>query len=136
MKLGNKIQFGVQAIQAGQKSSTVMAAPQLIANSTTGKFVITSPVSKALNIAVGENIMFLNNIAGVEAAIQQRVSDVVDYCNENGIDIDTREGVDKLLSVFIGRNLIAVKPRIAFRHIFQCFCFGNNLFMKFFCCFR
>ena len=100
MKLGNKIQFGVQAIQAGQKSSTVMAAPQLIANSTTGKFVITSPVSKALNIAVGENIMFLNNIAGVEAAIQQRVSDVVDYCNENGIDIDTREGVDKLLSVF------------------------------------
>ena len=100
MKLGNKIQFGVQAIQAGQKSSTVMAAPQLIANSTTGKFVITSPVSKALNIAVGENVMFLNNIAGVEAAIQQRVSDIVDYCNEYGIDIDTREGVDKLLSVF------------------------------------
>ena len=34
MKLGNKISFGVQAVQAGQKSSTVNAAPQLIANST------------------------------------------------------------------------------------------------------
>ena len=100
MKLGNKISFGVQAVQAGQKSSTVNAAPQLIANSTTGKFVITSPVSKALNIAVGENVMFLNNIAGVEAAIQQRVDDVVNYANENGIDINTREGEEQLLATF------------------------------------
>lgn len=100
MKLGNKISFGVQAVQAGQKSSTVNAAPQLIANSTSGKFVITSPVSKALNIAVGENVMFLNNIAGVEAAIQQRVDDVVNYANENGIDINTREGEEQLLAVF------------------------------------
>ena len=79
MKLGNKISFGVQAVQAGQKSSTVNAAPQLIANSTSGKFVITSPVSKALNVAVGENVMFLNNIQGVEAAIQARVEDVKQY---------------------------------------------------------
>lgn len=100
MKLGNKISFGVQAVQAGQKSSTVNAAPQLIANSTIGKFVITSPVSKALNIAVGENVMFLNNIAGVEAAIQQRVDDVVNYATENGIDINTREGEEQLLATF------------------------------------
>lgn len=99
MKLG-KIQFGVQAVIAGQKSATVNAAPQLIANSTSGKFVITSPVSKALNIAVGENIMFLNNIAGVESAIQQRVDDVVKYAEENGIDINTREGEEQLLAVF------------------------------------
>lgn len=100
MKLGNKISFGVQAVQAGQKSSTVNAAPQLIANSTSGKFVITSPVSKALNVAVGENVMFLNNIQGVEAAIQARVEDVVNYAAENGIDINTREGEEQLLSVF------------------------------------
>lgn len=100
MKLGNKIQFGVQAIVAGQKSSTVNAAPQLIANSTSGKFVITSPVSKALNIAVGENVMFLNNIQGVEAAIQARVEDVVAYANENGIDIESREGQDAILAAF------------------------------------
>ena len=100
MKLGNKISFGVQAVQAGQKSSTVNAAPQLIANSTSGKFVITSPVSKALNVAVGENVMFLNNIQGVEAAIQARVEDVVNYATENGIDINTREGEEQLLAVF------------------------------------
>lgn len=100
MKLGNKISFGVQAVQAGQKSSTVNATPQLIANSTSGKFVITAPVSKALNIAVGEYVMFFNNIAGVEAAIQQRIDDLVNYANENGIDIDTREGEKQLLATF------------------------------------
>lgn len=100
MKLGNKIQFGVQAIVAGQKSTTVNAGPQLIVNSTSGKFVITAPVSKALNIAVGEHIMFLNNIQGVEAAIQARVDDVVAYATENGIDIDSREGQDTLLAAF------------------------------------
>ena len=100
MKLGNKISFGGQAVQAGQKSSTVNAAPQLIANSTSGKFVITSPVSKALNVAVGENVMFLNNIQGVEAAIQARVEDVVNYAAEKGIDINTREGEEQLLAAF------------------------------------
>lgn len=100
MKLGNKLQFGVNAIQAGQKSATVNATPQLIANSTPGKFSVTSPVSKALAIAVGENIMFLNNIAGVEMAIQNRVPDVVAYAQEHGIDINTREGEDALLKEF------------------------------------
>lgn len=100
MKLGNKISFGVQAVQAGQKSSTVNAAPQLTASSTPGKFVITSPVSKALNVAVGENIMFLNNIAGVEAAVQARVEDVVAYAEENGIDLSTREGEDQIIAAF------------------------------------
>ena len=99
MKLGN-IKFGVSAVVAGQKSSTVNAAPQLTASSTAGKFVITAPVSKALNIAVGENIMFLNNIAGVEAAIQQRVEDVVNYASENGIDLNTREGEETILKTF------------------------------------
>lgn len=98
MKLGTKISFGINAVQAGQKSSTVNAAPQLIANSTLGKFVITSPVSKALNIAVGENIMFLNNIAGVEAAVQAKVADVVAYAEENNIDLSTREGEDAVIA--------------------------------------
>ena len=100
MKLGNKISFGVQAVQAGQKSSTVNAEPTLIANSTPGKFVITAPVSKALNIAVGENVMFLNNIAGVEAAVQSRNEDVVAFAAEQGIDINTREGEEQLISTF------------------------------------
>ena len=100
MKLGNKIQFGVNAVVAGQKKSVVNAMPQLIVNSTQGKFSITSPVSKALGVAVGENVMFLNNIQGVENAIQARLDDVVNYANENGIDIETREGQDALLNAF------------------------------------
>lgn len=100
MKLANKLQFGINAMQAGQKSATVNAVPQLIANSTNGKFQITSPVSKALGIAVGDNVMFLNNISGVEAAIQARNEDIVVYAAENGLDLDTREGVDAVLNAF------------------------------------
>ncbi len=98
MKTFGKFNFGVQAVQAGQKAATVNAEPQLIVNSTPGKFVITSPVSKALNVAVGENVMFLNNIAGVEAAVQARNEDVVAFAAENGFDLNTRDGEDALIS--------------------------------------
>lgn len=100
MKLGSKVKFTVTAVQAGQKSATVNAEPRLIANSTVGKFSITSPVSKALAIAVGENVMFLNNIPAVEAAISQQVEDIVTWANENGIDLNTREGQDAALTAF------------------------------------
>ena len=100
MKLGNKVSFGVQAVVAGQKSATVNAAPQLIVNTTEGKFTITSPVSKALGIAVGENVMFLNNIAGVESAIAQRLDAIVDFAKEKGLDLDTREGQEEVLAAF------------------------------------
>ena len=100
MKLGNKMQFGFTAVQAGQKSATVNAEPRLIANSTTGKFLITAPVSKAMGIAVGENIQFLNNIGEVENAINQRVEDLVNWAEEKGLDLNTREGQDAALKEF------------------------------------
>lgn len=96
-----KMTFGnFAAVQAGQKSTTVNAEPRLIANSTPGKFVITSPVSKALGINVGENVQFLNNISEVEAAINQRNEIIVNWANENGIDIETREGQNAALKEF------------------------------------
>lgn len=95
-----KFAFGINAVQAGQKSNVLNAQPQLIANSTTGKFVITSVVSKALNIAVGENVMFLNNFDGIEQAIAARVQDLVDWTSENGLDIDSVEGHDALVKEF------------------------------------
>lgn len=100
IKLGNKTKFSFNAVQAGQKSSTVNAEPMLIANSTAGKFVITAPVSKAMGVAVGENIQFLNNIAEVEAAIANRDADVVAWAEENGVDLNTREGQDAALQAF------------------------------------
>ena len=98
MKTFGKLNFGVQAVQAGQKSSTVNAEPQLIANSTPGKFVVTAPVSKALNIAVGENIMFLNNIAGVEAAVQAKGEDILALAAELGFDLNTKDGEDAMVA--------------------------------------
>ena len=98
MKTFGKLNFGVQAVQAGQKSSTVNAEPQLIANSTPGKFVVTAPVSKALNIAVGENIMFLNNIAGVEAAVQSKSEDILALAAELGYDLNTKDGEDAMVA--------------------------------------
>lgn len=100
MEIGNGLKFGIQAVAAGQKSATVNAEPKLIANSTTGKFTITSPVSKALDVAVGENVMFLNNIPAVEAAIAAHNEQLVAYAKEHDIDIETREGQEKLLNAF------------------------------------
>ena len=42
--------------------------------------------------------MFLNNIAGVEAAVQSRNEDVLAYAAELGIDLNTREGEDALIA--------------------------------------
>jgi len=95
MKLG--IKFGVNAVLAGQKSSLMNATPQLIVKSTSGQFTITSPVSKALSIAAGENIMFFNNISGIEALIQSRPDELVNYCNENNWNLDTPEGQEALI---------------------------------------
>jgi len=91
------IKFGINAIVAGQKSALLNATPQLIVKSTQGQFTITAPVSKALGIAVGENVMFLNNIAGIEALIQAAPDELVNYCNEHGWDINTLEGRDALI---------------------------------------
>ena len=113
MKTFGKLNFGIQAVQAGQKTSTVNAEPQLIVNSTVGKFVVTAPVSKALNIAVGENIMFLNNIAGVEAAVQAKGEDIRALAAENNIDIDTKDGEDALVAMltqwYIAKGVLMYK---------------------------
>ena len=87
-----KFNVAISAVQAGQKSSTVNAEPRLIANSTPGKFQVTGVVSRALGIAVGENIEFFNNIDGLEKLVNAPTQDVRDFCAEQGIDIDSAEG--------------------------------------------
>lgn len=93
------MKFGLKSVVAGQKSATVNAEPRLIANSTAGKFSITAPVSKALGIAVGENVMFFNNIADVEAELANPSKDTMDWAAENGVDLTTREGQDVFMKV-------------------------------------
>lgn len=98
MKLGRI--FSIQAVQAGQKSATLNAEPQLIANSTNGKFTLTAPVTKAMKIAVGDYVMFGNNISDVEAAINDNNPDVLAWASENGVDITTAEGQKAVLEAF------------------------------------
>lgn len=102
MKTFNKLQFGISGVQAGQKSTVVNAEPTLIASSTPGKFTVSAPVSKALKIAVGENIMFHNNISEIEAAIQNEEKTIVAFAEENGYDLKTREGQDAVLKACTG----------------------------------
>lgn len=98
----------INAMQAGQKSSTVNAKPQLIANSTAGKFQITSAVSKALAISVGENIEFFSNRSGLETLANTPNQDVLNFCEANGIDINTAEGkrefIDACTEWFIAKG--------------------------------
>lgn len=87
-----KFNVAINAVQAGQKMSALNAEPRLIANSTPGKFQITSVVSKALGISVGENVEFFNNIDGLEKLAANPTQDVRTFCEEQGIDIDSAEG--------------------------------------------
>jgi len=98
MKLG--MSFGFNAVQAGQKAATVNAEPQLIANSTLGKFVVTSPVTKALSVTPGDNIMFINNISEVEKAIATNNPEVVAWAQEQGINLTTPEGIKATTDAF------------------------------------
>lgn len=91
MNLGNKVSFGFSAVVAGQKTSG-NNEPQLIANSTKGKFTVTAPVTRAMGVAVGEYIQFVNNISEIEAAIVAGSDDIKAIANELGVDISTREG--------------------------------------------
>lgn len=101
MKLSNKLAFGVTSVISGQKSSVLNAEPQLIANSTKGKFKITTPISKALGIAVGESIQFVNNIEAVMGAIASREASIVEFAQANDLDLESKEGVDAVLAEFV-----------------------------------
>ena len=91
----NGLSFGISAVASGVKSSVVNADPQLIVATTKGGFAITGSVSKALGLQPGDNIMFANNIADVEAIVMAKENeDVLNYAKENGFDLDTAEGVE------------------------------------------
>lgn len=83
------MKFGFSAVNAGQRAATY--EPQLIVSSTEGNFRMTAPVSKLLDIQHGEYAMFLSNVDTLDRAIALKDEDLVAYCEENGIDIDSPE---------------------------------------------
>lgn len=84
-----KINFSVSAVNAGQRN--VVVNPEVIASSTNGGFRVTPPVSKALGLAHGDYLMFLNNINEIDQAINAQMPELVEFCNENGVELGTSE---------------------------------------------
>lgn len=93
-----KMGFGFSAVVAGQRNGA--SEPELVATSTPGGFRLTSAVTRVLNIASGDNVMFINNVANIDAAIASKESQLIEFCEANGLDIDTPEAVSAIHSEF------------------------------------
>ena len=74
------LSFGMGIVNAGQRA--VSEEPELVVVSTPGSFRITAQVSKALGI---------NNCANIDNAIINKVPEVVAFCEEQGLDIESPE---------------------------------------------
>lgn len=111
------LSFGFSAINAGQRNTTV--EPQCIAVSTEGGFRITAPVSKALNVANGEYVMFLTNVDMINQAIADQHPDMVAFCEENGLDIHSDEAavtIHKEFDMFaIAKGIKELDPKGNYR---------------------
>lgn len=89
MKTFGKMAFGFSAVNAGQRN--VSYNPEIVVGSNPGSFRITPPVSKALFIGHGDNIMFVTNVDNIDMAIQNKIPEIVEFCKENGLAIDSPE---------------------------------------------
>lgn len=93
-----KLSFGLGAVNVAKRG--VVIEPQLVVNPTVGAFRITPPVSRALGLANGDYVMFISTVAEVDKAIAERNPELVTLCAENGIDINTPEGVAAIHAEF------------------------------------
>lgn len=86
---GKTMGFGFSAVNAGQRNVSV--EPQLIAVSTDGGFRLTPPVTRALGVGSGEYVMFISNIDGIEQAIAAKDPQIVEFCQEQGLELGSPE---------------------------------------------
>lgn len=93
-----KLSFGLGAVNVAKRG--VVSEPELVINPTVGAFRITPPVSRALGLANGDYVMFISTVAEVDKAIAERNPELVALCAENGIDINTPEGVAAIHAEF------------------------------------
>lgn len=81
-----KIKFGFGVVKSGQRN--VSFEPEFSVLSSPGMFKITPQVSKALGVANGEYVMFINNRDAIDAAIREKDEVVVAFCEEHGLDLE------------------------------------------------
>lgn len=90
--------FGFSAVNAGQRNVSV--EPQVIAVSTEGNFRITPVVSRVLGVGHGDYVMFLSNVANIDAAITNKAVEVVAFCEANGLELGSPEAAIALHKEF------------------------------------
>jgi hypothetical protein len=111
IEIGKKVAFGFNAVVAGQKTGG-NTEPQLIANSTPGKFTITAAVSKAMGIAVGEYVQFVHNMDVIEKLIVDGSEDIKAIAAELGADLTSREGQLAVIEACTQWGIVKGQPMI------------------------
>lgn len=93
-----KLSFGLGAVNVAKRNA--VSEPELVVNPTVGGFRITPAVSRALGLTNGGYIMFVSNIDAIEQAIANKDENLVAFCAEENIDMDTPEGVKAIHEAF------------------------------------
>lgn len=93
-----KLSFGLGAVNVAKRNA--VSEPELVVNPTVGGFRITPAVSRALCLTNGGYIMFVSNIDAIEQAIANKDENLVAFCAEENIDMNTPEGVKAIHEAF------------------------------------
>lgn len=93
-----KLSFGLGAVNVAKRNA--ISEPELVVNPTAGGFRITPAVSRALGLTNGGYIMFVSNIDAIEQAIANKDENLVAFCAEENIDMNTPEGVKAIHEAF------------------------------------
>lgn len=93
-----KLSFGLGAVNVAKRNT--VSEPELVVNPTVGGFRITPAVSRALGLTNGGYIMFVSNIDAIEQAIANKDENLVAFCAEENIDMNTPEGVKAIHEAF------------------------------------
>lgn len=93
-----KLSFGLGAVNVAKRNA--VSEPELVVNPTVGGFRITPAVSRALGLTNGGYIMFVSNIDAIEQAIANKDENLVAFCAEENIDMNTPEGVKAIHEAF------------------------------------
>lgn len=93
-----KLSFGLGAVNVAKRNA--VSEPELVVNPTVGSFRITPAVSRALGLTNGGYIMFVSNIDAIEQAIANKDENLVAFCAEENIDMNTPEGVKAIHEAF------------------------------------
>lgn len=93
-----KLSFGLGAVNVAKRNA--VSEPELVVNPTVGGFRITPAVSRALGLTNGGYIMFVSNIDAIEQAIANKDENLVSFCAEENIDMNTPEGVKAIHEAF------------------------------------